>query len=408
LRDKVTQPTQNNRGEANRKVIVFCAFADTAAYLYEQLQPWANATLSSHIALVSGGTKPNRSTFGAAEFNQILTNFAPRAKQRHKMSAMPQDGEIDILIATDCISEGQNLQDCDLLINYDIHWNPVRIIQRFGRIDRIGSLNTQIQLVNFWPTPDLNKYINLKNRVEARMALVDIAATNEDNILSNTELEELIQQDLKYRDKQLMRLKDEVLDLEDFNESVALNAFTLDDFRMDLANYVEGNRAQLQDAPFGLYAVVPAETEQGSAQPGVIYCLRQTKPAQAGQDSVNPLSPFFLVYIQSDGAVRYNFTAPKQVLEVFRALCQGKVAPIEALCKLFDQQTKHGQDMSNYSALLNKAVAAIVAQFAKKNAAGLFAGRGAKLVDTQKSVNHHSDFELITWLVIQPDASKTA
>jgi len=408
LRDKVTQPTQNNRGEANRKVIVFCAFADTAAYLYERLQPWASATLGSHIALVSGGTKPNRSTFGAPEFNQILTNFAPRAKQRHKMNSMPQDGEIDILIATDCISEGQNLQDCDLLINYDIHWNPVRIIQRFGRIDRIGSLNTQIQLVNFWPTPDLNKYINLKNRVEARMALVDIAATNEDNILSNTELEELIQQDLKYRDKQLMRLKDEVLDLEDFNESVALNEFTLDDFRMDLANYVAGNRAQLQDAPFGLYAVVPAETDQGSAQPGVIYCLRQTKPAQAGQDSVNPLSPFFLVYIQSNGAVRYNFTAPKQVLEIFRALCQGKVAPIEALCKLFDQQTQHGQDMSNYSALLNKAVAAIVAQFAKKSAASLFSGRGAKLVDTHKAVNHHTDFELITWLVIQPNASNTA
>lgn len=408
LQAKVTQPTQNNRGEANRKVIVFCAFADTAAYLYEQLEPWVSTTLRTHIALVSGGTKPNRSTFGAPEFNQILSNFAPRAKQRHKMNTMPQEGEIDILIATDCISEGQNLQDCDLLINYDIHWNPVRIIQRFGRVDRIGSPNAQIQLVNFWPTPDLNKYINLKNRVEARMALVDIAATNEDNILSNSELEELIQQDLKYRDKQLMRLKDEVLDLEDFNESVALNEFTLDDFRMDLANYVEGNRAQLQDAPFGLYAVVPAQTEQGSAQPGVIYCLRQQAANASTQDTVNPLSPFFLVYIQSDGAVRYNFTAPKQVLETFRALCQGKTAPDEALCKLFDEHTRHGQDMSTYSALLDKAVAAIVAQFAKKNAAGLFAGRSAKLIDTHKAVSSNTDFELITWLIIQPQASNTA
>lgn len=408
LQDKVTHPTTNNRSEPNRKVIVFCAFADTAAYLYEQLEPWVGTALRTHIALVSGGTKPNRSTFGAPEFNQILANFAPRAKQRHKMNAMPQDGEIDILIATDCISEGQNLQDCDLLINYDIHWNPVRIIQRFGRVDRIGSPNAQIQLVNFWPTPDLNKYINLKNRVEARMALVDIAATNEDNILSNSELEELIQQDLKYRDKQLMRLKDEVLDLEDFNESVALNEFTLDDFRMDLANYVEGNRTQLQDAPFGLYAVVSAKTEQGGAHPGVIYCLRQHKTAAASQDTVNPLSPFFLVYIQSDGAVRYNFTAPKQVLETFRALCQGKTFPDEALCKLFDQQTQHGQDMSAYSTLLDRAVAAIVAQFAKRNASSLFAGRGAKLIDTHKAVNSNTDFELITWLVIQPEASKTA
>jgi ERCC4-related helicase len=408
IHTKVTQPTTNNRGEANRKIIVFCAFADTAAYLYEQLETWAAGTLRTHIALVSGGARPNRSSFGTPEFNQILTNFSPRAKQRSKMTNMPQDGEIDILIATDCISEGQNLQDCDLLVNYDIHWNPVRIIQRFGRIDRIGSPNTQIQLVNFWPTPDLNKYINLKNRVEARMALVDIAATNEDNILSNSDLEELIQQDLKYRDKQLMRLKDEVLDLEDFNESVALNEFTLDDFRMDLSNYVEGNRAQLQDAPFGLYAVVPASSEQSTVKPGVIYCLRQQVPAGQGHEAVNPLSPFFLVYLQADGAVHYNFTAPKQVLEIFRALCQGQTQPHEALCKLFDQQTKHGQDMSAYSALLDKAVAAIVGQFAKKNAANLFTGRGGKLLDTQSAVKSNNDFELITWLVIQPTQGPSA
>ena len=402
IQTKVTQPSSNNRGEPNCKVIVFCAFADTAAYLYEQLEEWATQCLHVNIALVSGGARPNRSTFGAAEFNQILTNFSPRAKQRSKMRGMPQDGEIDVLVATDCISEGQNLQDCDLLINYDIHWNPVRIIQRFGRIDRIGSLNAQIQLVNFWPTPDLNKYINLKNRVEARMALVDIAATNEDNILTNSEIEELIQQDLKYRDKQLMRLKDEVLDLEDFNESVALNEFTLDDFRMDLSNYVAANRTTLQDAPYGLYGVVPASTEHASVKPGVIYCLRQNlyQPAQ-GRETVNPLSPYFLVYIQADGAVRYNFTAPKQVLEIFRALCQGKSEPYADLCKLFDAQTRHGQDMSAYSALLDNAVAAIVAQFARKNAANLFTGRGGKLLDANKAVKTNNDFELITWLVIK-------
>jgi SNF2 family DNA or RNA helicase len=397
-----TQQTTNNRGEPNRKIIVFCAFADTAAYLYEQLEPWASNTLHAHIALVSGGTRPNRATFGNAEFNQILTNFAPRAKQRSKMSKMPQDGEIDILIATDCISEGQNLQDCDLLVNYDIHWNPVRIIQRFGRIDRIGSLNDTIQLVNFWPTPDLNKYINLKNRVEARMALVDISATNEDNVLTNAELEELIHQDLKYRDKQLMRLKDEVLDLEDFNESVALNEFSLDDFRMDLSNYVEANRTKLQDAPYGLYGVVPTATEHASVKPGVIYCLRQQADHTAkGSEAVNPLSPYFLVYLQADGVVRYNFAAPKQILEIFRALCQGKTEPYADLCKLFDAETSHGQDMAVYSALLDKAVAAIAAQFSRKNAANLFSGRGGKLMDTHKIVKANDDFELITWLVIK-------
>ena len=400
IKTKVTQPTTNNQGDANRKIIVFCAFADTAAYLYEQLEAWATQSLKVNIALVSGGTRPNRSTFGHAEFNQILTNFAPRAKQRGKMKTMPKTGEIDILIATDCISEGQNLQDCDLLVNYDIHWNPVRIIQRFGRIDRIGSQNASIQLVNFWPTPDLNKYINLKNRVEARMALVDIAATNEDNILTNAELEELIQQDLKYRDKQLMRLKDEVLDLEDFNESVALNEFSLDDFRMDLSNFVEANRAHLQDAPFGLYGVVPASSGAAGVKPGVIFCLRQQVHAD-GQESVNPLAPYFLVYIQVDGSVRYNFTAPKQVLEIFRALCQGKTEPYADLCKLFDDQTRHGQDMSAYSALLDKTVAAIVAQFTRKNAANLFTGRSGKLMDSTKAVKSNNDFELITWLVIK-------
>jgi SNF2 family DNA or RNA helicase len=406
IEKKTTQPTTNKRGEANKKIIVFCAFADTAAYLYEQIEPWAKAQLGAEVALVSGGSKPNRSTFGHAEFNQILTNFAPRAKQRHKVPSMSQVGEIDILIATDCISEGQNLQDCDLLVNYDIHWNPVRIIQRFGRVDRIGGPNDSIQLVNFWPTPDLNKYINLKNRVEARMALVDIAATNEDNILSNSDIEELIANDLKYRDKQLMRLRDEVLDLEDFNESVALNEFTLDDFRMDLSNYVEANRTALQDAPYGLYGVVPASSEHASVKPGVIYCLRQQNQAlekskDKKAETVNPLSPYFLVYVQSDGTVRYNFTAPKQVLDIFRALCQGKTEPYEELCRIFDDTTAHGQSMGQYTQLLEKTVQAIVDQFAKKNAANLFAGRGGKLMDSSKTVQNTSDFELITWLVIQ-------
>src|SRR5260370_12706502 len=225
-----------------------------------------NSGIRDNIALISG-SGDNRTTFGKSDYNQILTNFSPRAKKRDKMPSMPQTGEIDLLIATDCISEGQNLQDCDFLVNYDIHWNPVRIIQRFGRIDRIGTVNNAVQLVNFWPTQDLEKYVNLKNRVEARMALVDIAATFEDNILKTDEIEELIHEDPRYRDKQLLRLREEVLDLEDFSESVALNEFTLDDFRIELSKYIEANRKLLEDAPLGLYSVVPppgASTRAGS------------------------------------------------------------------------------------------------------------------------------------------------
>lgn len=403
IEHKVRHPSTNTLGEENRKVIVFCAFADTAAYLYEELEDWSRNTMGIHIALVSGGARPNRSTFGQAEFSRILTNFAPRAKQRSKMKSMPQDGEIDLLIATDCISEGQNLQDCDYLINYDIHWNPVRIIQRFGRIDRIGSLNPAIQLVNFWPTPDLNKYINLKNRVEARMALVDIAATAEDNILQAEDLEDLIKQDLRYRDRQLLRLKDEVLDLEDFNESVALGEFTLDDFRIELATYIEANRERLNEAPYGLYAVVPLHAEYSTVKPGIIYCLKQRIDA-SGNEGVNPLQPYFLVYIRDDGEVRYNFTAPKQILELFRAVCQGKTEPHAKLCELFDEETGYGQNMARYSELLDKAVAAIAAQFERKNAGNLFSGRGGKLTEASKQIRHASDFDLITWLVIK-DAS---
>jgi SNF2 family DNA or RNA helicase len=400
IEHKARHPSVNALGEENRKVIVFCAFADTAAYLYEELEDWSRHTLGVHIALVSGGARPDRSTFGKSEFAHILANFAPRAKQRAKMKSMPQEGEIDILIATDCISEGQNLQDCDTLINYDIHWNPVRIIQRFGRIDRIGSPNHEIQLVNFWPTPDLNKYINLKNRVEARMALVDIAATAEDNILQAEDLQGLAREDMRYRDRQLVRLKDEVLDLEDFNESVALNEFTLDDFRMDLSGYIKENRNSLEEAPFGLHALTPPPAEYQDIKPGVIYCLKQRNDAD-GNETVNPLQPYFLVYIRDDGEVRYNFTAPRQILEIFRLLCQGKTEPYGKLCALFDAETHGGQEMSRYSALLDKAVTAIARHFERKNAGKLFSGRGGKLLDSQSAVKAATDFDLITWLVIK-------
>jgi SNF2 family DNA or RNA helicase len=292
---KASKPTINKLGQENRKVLVFTAFADTAKYLYGAIRDWATSEVNINVALVCGGGDI-RSTFGKPEFNEVLTNFSPRSKKRDKIPTMLQSGEIDLLIATDCISEGQNLQDCDYLVNYDIHWNPVRIIQRFGRIDRIGSASHTVQLVNFWPTDDLNRYINLKNRVEARMALVDIAATFEDNILQSDEIEDLIRADLKYRDKQLIKLRDEVLDLEDRGDSVSLTEFTLDDFRLELLKYIEANRDKLADAPFGLYSVVPPSPEHKTIAPGVIFCFHQRLPTPAGDgtsgstsDGINPL-----------------------------------------------------------------------------------------------------------------------
>lgn len=403
IQSKVQHPTITLDGVKNRKILVFTAFADTAAYLYRELVVWARETLGVHIALVSGGTQGNKTTLGSAEFNHILTNFSPRAKKRNKMVSMPQEEEIDLLIATDCISEGQNLQDCDYLVNYDIHWNPVRLIQRFGRIDRIGSRSPAIQLVNFWPTEDLNRYINLKNRVEARMALVDITATGEDDLLNTEQIRDLIKGDMGYRDQQLLRLREEVLDMEDLNETVTLNEFTLDDFRIELSKYIEANRRRLEEAPLGLYAVVPPHPDYSVIEPGVIFCLRQ-KGDGSGTEAVNPLQPYFLVYIRDSGDVRYTFTQPKQILEIFRVTCAEKTVPYEALCRLFDAKTGDGADLSQYSALLDKAVESIVGAFRRRSAASLTSGRGAVLADVKKQVKQTTDFELVTWLIVQENA----
>ncbi len=405
IEEKVKHPTTSRNGKKNRKVLLFTAFADTADYLYSNLREWVRNDLGVHIAIVTGGTKENQTTLSPkgfhrqSEYSSILANFSPVSKNRSKMQNMPQDEEIDVLIATDCISEGQNLQDCDYLINYDIHWNPVRIIQRFGRIDRIGSINDAVQLVNFWPTEDLNIYINLKHRVEARMALVDVAATSEENVLQMDDLQELIKEDMRYRDKQLLRLKDEVLDLEDFNENVSLSEFTLDDFRLELARYIEANREQLENAPFGLYAAVPPSPEFQQVQPGVVFCLKQ-KGETSASDKVNPIQPYYLVYIRDDGTVRYSFTQTKQILEIFRLLCLDKKEAYLELCRLFDAATDQGKDMTKYSELLGKAVQVVVSTFKRRALRSLTEGRDAVLVPQIAQPQEMEDFELVTWLVI--------
>jgi SNF2 family DNA or RNA helicase len=410
---KVHNPALNKLNKPNRKVLVFTAFADTAKYLYDNLYEWASAELWIHAALVTG-TGENKTTyqpkgyFQHTEFNHILTNFSPVSKRRSRITSMPQEGEVDLLIATDCISEGQNLQDCDFLVNYDIHWNPVRIIQRFGRIDRIGSINTTVQLVNFWPTPNLDQYISLKHRVEARMALVDIAATFEENLLKTEDLEDLIKEDLKYRDRQLLRLKDEVIDLEDLDDSISLTEFTLDDFRIDLLKYLEANRALLEGSPFGLYTVVPPHQEIKTIAPGVVFCLRQKagsdkKSGERETEQINPLQPYFLVYVLEDGNVRLSFAHPKQILSIYRELCVDKAVPYETVCALFDQHTHDGKDMELYSNLIERAVGSIATTFRKRIATGIQSGRSFVIPKETEQANEATDFELVTWIVIKTD-----
>ena len=403
---KARNPSSTKTGKLNRKVLVFTAFADTADYLYGELHEWAQAELGIRTGMVTGGAMPNRTTLGKTNFIDILTNFSPIAKNRASDSTMPQEEEIDLLIGTDCISEGQNLQDCDYLINYDIHWNPVRIIQRFGRIDRIGSVNDRVDLVNFWPTPDLNRYINLKNRVEARMALVDVTATQGDNLLHPDALSEAIEGDLKYRDQQLLKLQEEILDLEEFNESVSLNEFTLDDFRMELIKYIESNRKKLEEAPFGLYAVVPPPVGDPIIQPGIIFCLRQ-KTESEENEKLNPTQPYFLVYVREDGVVRFTFAQPKQILEMYRQLCATKSSPYDELCALFDEHTANGADMAQYDKLLREVVRSISYTYEKRAFGSLRSGRGGVLPLESEQVGDTTDFELVTWLVIKDGSSPT-
>jgi superfamily II DNA/RNA helicase len=371
--------------------------------------------LHIHSALVTGGSGGNKTNFHPrgyhelTEYNHILTNFSPLAKGREKLgNEMPQDDEIDILIATDCISEGQNLQDCDFLVNYDIHWNPVRVIQRFGRIDRIGSRNKIIHLINFWPTKDLDKYINLKYRVEARMALVDVTATNEDNVLNPDEIKDLVVTELRYRDKQLLRMKDEILEMDDLNENVpSLSQFTLDDFRIDLLNYLQENKDKLENAPTGIYAITKKEIDREDLpekakevlQPGTIFCFKQ-KEIHSSIEKVNPLQPYFMVYVRNDGDVRFSFTHPKQILEIYRLLCSGRNEVFEDLCRMFNNETAEGKNMEVYSHLIKKAIGNISKLLGKRNEAQL-EGRGGMLLDQDELPKTEDDFELITWLIIK-------
>lgn len=310
---------------------------------------------------------------------------------------MPDD-EIDLLIATDCISEGQNLQDADLLVNVDIHWNPVRLIQRFGRIDRIGAQAETVGMINFWPTEDLNRYLNLKDRVESRMALVDLSATGDDNLLAETR--EAVDGETHWRDEQLRRLQNEVFDLEEAREGVGLAEFSLDEFRADLLAYARANAVALKNAPPGLHAIAPSKTKTGEFPPGVVFCLKRKGPAAASM--VNPLEPFYLVYVGNDGAIRYGFAGPKSVLTAMAALCSGRTEPFEALCRAFDAETQHGENMEQFGALAAAAVADIARAYATRAVSGLAMGRSGKLVDGSAQARTDSEYDLITWLVVQP------
>ena len=386
LKDKFAHPINGN----NKKVLVFTAFSDTAEYLYNCLADSIKKEYGLNVALVTGDVEA-RSTLKLKEkldFNKVLTLFSPISKEREAVYPHLKE-EIDVLIATDCISEGQNLQDCDYLLNYDIHWNPVRIIQRFGRIDRIGSKNAQIQLVNYWPDMTLDEYINLKGRVESRMKVTVMTATGDDNLLSPEEKD-----DLEYRKQQLERLKEDVVDLEEMNTGVSIMDLGLNEFRLDLLEYINSNH-DVEHTPFGLHAVVHASDR---APAGTVFVLKN-RTAGINIDHKNQLHPFYMVYIKDDGEVLVDHLHPKDLLDKMRLLCKPMTKPDVKLCSAFNKETRDGLRMSKYSELLGKAIESIVTKKEESDIDSFLDGYVGELFEER--ITGLDDFELICFLVIK-------
>ncbi|MBS1585505.1 MAG: DEAD/DEAH box helicase family protein [Bacteroidetes bacterium] len=387
LKEIIADKIKNPINPGNKKIIVFTAFADTANYLYKNLKGYLKDGYDLNSALITGSTRQCTSKNIPNDLNILLTCFSPISKSKAQIVPEIEDS-IDVIIATDCISEGQNLQDCDFLINYDIHWNPVRIIQRFGRIDRIGSINSNITMVNFWPDVTLDAYINLKQRVESKMLISNMASTGDDNIL-NTE-----DKDLEYRKIQLRKLKEEVVDLEDLREGVSITDLGLNEFRVDLSNYIK-TYGPLKNIPEGLHAITQA-TE--SIHKGVIFVLKNVN-SQVNIDKMNRLHPFYLVYAQESGEILYSHIESKKVLDIIRLLSKGIKEPLADLCTQFSKETNEYREMDKYSLLLQKSISSILKTEEEKDVLSLFkAGGTTALKDKIKGIE---DFKLISFIVIK-------
>lgn len=385
----VSDKIENPINPGNKKVLIFSAFSDTAEYLYEHVSTYVKKKYGLNTAVITGSIDGKTTIRGfKASLNNVLTCFSPISKGKDLL--MPEsDADIDILIATDCISEGQNLQDCDYLVNYDIHWNPVRIIQRFGRIDRIGSKNQYIQLVNFWPDMDLDEYINLKSRVETRMKISIMTSTGDDDLINPEE-----KGDLEYRKQQLKRLQEEVVDIEDMSSGISIMDLGLNEFRLDLLEYVK-THPDLEKKPKGLHAVVPATEDLPE---GVIFVLRNINNS-VNIDNQNRIHPFYMVYIGIDGEVICDYLNPKKMLDDIRLLCRGKNEPIKYLCQQFNEETDDGRNMVEMSELLSEAIESIINSKEESDIDSLFSAGGTSAL--MSSVSGLDDFELICFLVIK-------
>ncbi len=389
LKEVIDNKITNPINEGNKKIIIFTAFADTAEYLFDNISTYVKLNYNLDTAIITGSIDGKTTVKGLrTDLNTVLTCFSPVSKGK-KLLMPNEKAEIDVLIATDCISEGQNLQDCDYLINYDIHWNPVRIIQRFGRIDRIGSKNSVIQLVNFWPDLTLDEYINLKARVETRMKIVDMTATGDDNVLSPEE-----KGDLEYRKAQLKKLQEEVVDIEEMSSGISIMDLGLNEFRLDLLEFIK-EHPEVEHAPHGMNAVAAASED---CPKGVIYVLRNIRN-EVNINSQNRLHPFYMVYLSDEGEVIIDHLSPKEMLDSFRFLCKGKREPDRELCNAFNIETEDGRKMDKYSGLLGNAIASIIDRKDESDLDSFLSGKQMSFLS--ETIGGLDDFELISFLVVR-------
>ena len=397
LKNVITRKINNPINENNKKIIIFTAFADTAKYLYQNISIWAKEKYNLNSALVTGSENPKTTIkMSKVDLNKVLINFSPLSKEREKV--MPEAKEdIDILIATDCISEGQNLQDCDYLINYDIHWNPVRIVQRFGRIDRLGSKNTCIKLVNFWPSMELDEYIHLEGRVKQKMKMLDISATGEEDVINENPQK---MKDLEYRRKQLKQLQEEVIDLEEVNGNVSLTDFTLDEFRMDLINLQGRYESEVENTPLGVYALVENNKEslEDEIKKGVIYCLRKVDVYE-NKNEKNPIYPYYLAYVREDGEIIYNYSNVKKILDIYKSLCNGNREVLQNLVEEFNKETKNQKKMDKYENLLKDVTDDILGKIEEEDTLSIFSLGDLNSMFSNSS--QENEFEIISYLVIK-------
>ena len=388
LKRVIADKIENPLNPGNKKLLIFTAFADTADYLYENIGAYIEDCYGLEVAEVAGGSQSARCSIEGVrnDMNEVITCFSPMSKDRDVAYPRLKGKDIDVLIATDCISEGQNLQDCDCVINYDIHWNPVRIVQRFGRVDRIGSKNACIQLINFWPDVELDEYINLKARVENKMHALVMASTGDDDYINEDE-----KGDLEYRRQQLERMKDEVVDLEDAQGGISITDLGLNDFRMDLMEYKK-EHPEIEDVPYGIEAVAAGE------EPGTIFVLRNAS-GNIDRLSGNPIHPFYLVYVGEDGSILHGYATPKDILDEMRRICRGVKTPVDELCRAYNAQTDDGRDMAAQTNLLASAIGSIVEGKNESDIDSFFSGGTTSFLEND--IEGIDDFELVCFLVVR-------